>query len=200
MAMTAAKKKAMKKATVRKSVWFWLVAGLAAVVLSSVAAQETSRPTDGISPEALAVLTDTLTEDAYVQVENCIQIRRVRRVDVLDSTHVLFVTRKEAWLNRLMMNCRGLRPGDLLEFSQYGSRLCRHDSMLARERGIPVREDFPPRCHLGSFERVTLEQAEMLREQFRQLRKARRAGRVPDAGEAVDAGDEPVSSESGDSP
>jgi hypothetical protein len=95
-------------------------------------------------------------------------------VDVLDDGHVLFSTRREAWLNRLALTCRGLRPGQMLQFSQYGSRLCHHDTLLARERGVAAGEDFPPRCRLGPFEKIDLQQAAMLREQFRQLRLSRR--------------------------
>jgi len=164
----------------RKTVRVWLIAGLPFVEVF-FQADETAKPKDGISAEALAILTDTLPEEAYVQRENCIPTRKVRKVDILDSSHVLVVTGKDAWLNRATMKCRGLRPGNRLEITRHVSRLCRHDTMLARETGIPAPEDFPPRCHLGAFERVELEQADMLREQFRQLRKARRSGRVQDS-------------------
>jgi len=174
---------------VRRSLLVCLVICLPASAVAGANPEEAAAPAGGVSAEALAILTDTLPADAYVQRENCISTRKVRRVDILDSGHVLFVTRSEAWLNRLTMNCRGMRPGNRLEISQYGSRLCRHDTMLAREAGIPAAEDFPPRCHLGGFERVELEQADMLREQFRQLRKARRSGRIEDSGAQADDAD-----------
>lgn len=128
----------------------------------------------GISPEAAAILDDVLPEEAYLVTEHCISTRRVRRVDVLDEQHVLFETRREAWLSRLPMNCRGMRPGHILVFDQTGSQLCQHDRMTAREPGIAANEDFPPRCRLGRFERIEREQAGMLREQFKHLRKQRR--------------------------
>ncbi len=151
-----------------------LVEALLLLLVTRAVAEDTKPPTQ-TSPEVLAILADVLPAEAYAETDHCISTRNVRRVDVLDSGHVLFVTRREAWLNRLAMKCTGLRPGSLLEFEQYGSRLCQHDTMLARERGIDFREDFPPRCRLGRFERVELQQAEMLREQFRQLRKACRS-------------------------
>ena len=68
-----------------------------------------------------------------------------------------------------------MRPGNLLEFDTFGARLCQQDMLLARERGIAVAEDYPPRCRLGRFEPLDLQQAQMLREQFRQLRRTRTA-------------------------
>lgn len=154
--------------------WWIVVVTLSGWVFAAGATRAEEPPVAGISPEARAILDDVLPAGSYSATGACVSLRSVRKVDVLDSGHILFSARREAWLNRLALNCRGLRPGQLLEFSQYGSRLCRHDTLLARERGIAAGEDFPPRCRLGSFEKVDLQQAAMLREQFRQLRLSRR--------------------------
>jgi Family of unknown function (DUF6491) len=160
----------------------WLAAGvLLWLTTPAVAADAPAEPVqsapsgaDGISPEALAILSEVLPADAYGEQSLCISMRRVSRVEVLDDAHLLFWMRGETWLNRLARPCRGLRQNSLLEFQQFGMQLCQHDSMLARERHDLRETDYPPRCRIGRFEKLDLQQAGMLQDQFRQMRKQRR--------------------------
>ncbi len=180
-----------------------LVAVLAALAVAAAphawAAEDGPAPGTG-SPEAHAdgdaprsreegridvetILSTPLDPSEYQEATRCISSRDYRRIEVLDEFNVLFVGRRQTWLNRLRTRCSGLEPDMIIYVNQGGSRVCTHDHFRAVERGgfgIPT-----PMCVLGDFERIDEGQVEGLRGAIVSEREAARRG---DA--AASAGDE----------
>ena len=129
------------------------------------------------------ILSTPLDPSEYQEATRCISSRDYRRIEVLDEFNVLFVGRRQTWLNRLRTRCAGLEPDMIIYVSQSSSRVCTHDHFRGAERGgfgIPT-----PMCVLGDFERIDEGQVEGLRGAIMSEREAARRG---DA--AASAGDE----------
>ena len=129
------------------------------------------------------ILSTPLDPSEYQEATRCISSRDYRRIEVLDEFNVLFVGRRQTWLNRLRTRCAGLEPDMIIYVSQGSSRVCTHDHFRGAERGgfgIPT-----PMCVLGDFERIDEGQVEGLRGAIVSEREAARRG---DA--SASAGDE----------
>ena len=108
------------------------------------------------------ILSDPLSESDYREQKNCLRIRDVDDVEVLDETLVLFHGRRgELWLNQLSSQCYGLEQEMILRFKTYAGTYCRLDPF----RGMPYfsRVAITAECRLGDFEPVDEIQVEALR-------------------------------------
>ena len=103
----------------------------------------------------------------------CIRSMDYDRVEVLDSLRVVFHGRGDKrWLNQLRIRCPGLRKRDTLQFEMRSTRLCEMDSFRSIDPsgfGMPGAS-----CSLGSFEPVSPDQVQMLKDALRAERDARR--------------------------
>ena len=120
------------------------------------------------------ILSTPLDPSEYQEATRCISSRDYRRIEVLDEFNVLFVGRRQTWLNRLRTRCAGLEPDMIIYVSQGSSRVCTHDHFRGAERGgfgIPT-----PMCVLGDFERIDEGQVEGLRGAIVSEREAARRG------------------------
>ena len=108
------------------------------------------------------ILSNPLSESDYREQKNCLRIRDVDDVEVLDETLVLFHGRRgELWLNQLSSQCYGLEQEMILRFKTYAGTYCRLDPF----RGMPYfsRIAITAECRLGDFEPVDEVQVEALR-------------------------------------
>ena len=108
------------------------------------------------------ILNNPLSEGDYREQKNCVRIRDVDDVEVLDETLVLFHGRRgELWLNQLTSQCYGLEQDMILRFRGYAGTYCRLDPF----RGVPYfsRIAITAECRLGDFEPVDEIQVEALR-------------------------------------
>lgn len=142
----------------------WAVA-VAAGLPHAVAAQDRDDGPTG-APETPpidveTILSTPLDPSEYQQATRCISSRRYRTIEVLDEFNVLFVGRRETWLNRLRTRCPGLESHMIIYVDMRGSRICTLDHFRGAERsgfGIPT-----PPCVLGDFELIDETQVEGLR-------------------------------------
>ena len=110
------------------------------------------------------ILSETLDDSEYVETRRCLRSHEYKRVEILDSGHVLFHGRKnQVWLNKLRRNCSGLRKGLVLRFDLHGKRACQMDFFSGLNSFRDVRAPTAI-CVLGEFELVTDEQVAMLKE------------------------------------
>ena len=135
---------------------------------------EAGKSTPGDRIDVETILSTPLDPSEYQDAERCISSRGYRRIEVLDEFNVLFVGRRQTWLNRLRMRCAGLEPDMIIYVRQASSRVCTHDHFRGAHRGgfgIPT-----PMCVLGDFERIDEGQVEGLRDAIVSERKAARDG------------------------
>ncbi len=98
----------------------------------------------------------TATEDT---AELCVNIRRIKRTDVVDERNILFyMNGGKIYVNTLPRNCNGLRFNDGIMYETSLFELCNVDviTVLRRMGGI----GFSPfgSCGLGKFRPITREE------------------------------------------
>ena len=137
------------------------------IVVQGEEAQESEAEVQEALPEPAPIdldeiLNNPLSESDYREQKNCLRIRNVDDVEVLDDTLVLFHGRRgELWLNQLSSQCYGLEQEMILRFKTYAGTYCRLDPF----RGTPYfsRVAITAECRLGDFEPVDEVQVEALR-------------------------------------
>lgn len=108
------------------------------------------------------ILANPLGAEDYRRGQRCLGSRSYRDIEVLDEHNLLFVGRRQTWLNRLRTRCVGLRPNMMIYLDVRGSRICHMDDFRARHR---VGAAFPtPTCVLGEFEELDAAQVQGLRD------------------------------------
>jgi hypothetical protein len=97
-------------------------------------------------------------------VRNCINLRTLRRTDVIDDRTVLFYMRgRTVYLNMLPRQCGGLaREGRFSYTTSIGS-LCSQDSIRVLY-GSAYGLGEGNRCKLGMFQKITREDAKALKD------------------------------------
>ena len=109
------------------------------------------------------ILAKPLTDDDYRETKNCLNIRDIDDVEVLDDTVVLFHgRRRELWLNQLSSQCLGLASDMVINLRSFGGTVCRLDRFRGRYRFEPLVA-ITAECRLGTFETIDGLQAEALR-------------------------------------
>lgn len=125
-----------------------LLAPLLCLSLSAAADEPPATPAERI---AAAVIT----EDAIDRTpKSCLTRAGLRKTAVADDRTVLFVRRKDIYINILRRACPGLARGTAISYQVRGGRtsaLCRGDTISAA--GLDIS------CSLGSFHEVSEAQA-----------------------------------------
>ena len=154
--------------------WSCLLYGGYGGVLAAEPSEDTA-PSADVGPsleERAQEILSAPAEDEKAAVR-CIHSMDYDRVEVLDDLRVVFHGRGDKrWLNQLRIRCPGLRKRDPLQFEMRSMRLCEMDSFRSIDPsgfGMPGAS-----CSLGSFEPVTPDQVEMLKDALRAERDAKR--------------------------
>ncbi len=154
----------------------WCLAAVAAERQDSPAedppAEGAPESADDKSSEIESILANPLSDDDYRELSNCVRLRSIDDVEVLDDTIVLFHGRRgELWLNRLSSRCLGLTPDMILNLTGYGGSICRLDRFRGRPRLGPL-VPLTAECRLGSFETIDELRAEALRNAISERRRS----------------------------
>lgn len=100
-------------------------------------------------------------------VENCVYLRSVDRIEILDEHHVLFYMRGgEIYSNHLARKCPGLRRNDTIMYRTTLNQLCSIDTFTVLEN---IGGGFMPSatCALGKFYPVTQDEIDALKSRQR---------------------------------
>ena len=165
------------------------LAAIALVVNASAWADEgeADQPTESPTITAEQILANPLEESAYALQDRCLATARYRRIEIVGDMALAFHGRgDDVWLNVLPRRCPGLRPNMVLVLEQSSLRICARD----RFRGV-ASGNFEMRtstCTLGSFERMTPEHLDAMRDALIAQRNTKTIARTvrgaePSAGE-----------------
>lgn len=110
-----------------------------------------------------AILANPLAEEDYTDSSNCLRLRAIDEVEILDDTMIVFHgRRRERWLNKLSSQCLGLEADMVVDLKAYGGSICRLDRFTGRPRFAGLGVIYAD-CRLGTFESVDELQLEALR-------------------------------------
>ena len=127
-----------------------------------------------------------LTEEST----NCIDLRRVRRTEVIDDKNILFhMTGNVVYHNILPRQCNGLAREDRFSYKVSTNRLCRLDSIAVLYSGGASGLSEGNRCGLGLFHEITKEDAEAYKEGLKSRPEAEPLP-MPEPGEVDGENDE----------
>jgi hypothetical protein len=119
------------------------------------------------------ILTTPLEEREYAPVR-CVSVHAYHTVEILDDQHVLFRgTGDRVWLNKLRHRCIGLRPTSVPIFRLRDSQVCDLDTFEGSDRMFGWFGRTSATCSLGTFARITPEQASAIRDSLREARRRR---------------------------
>ena len=143
------------------------------------------------------ILERNAADGDYVNQVSCLNARRMRGTDVLDSRHVAFkMGRDEYYLVQFKHRCLGLRRDRPVRLDMRNSRLCKFDSIQGIEPSAMMGMREGQRCSIPGFTRMTKAQVELLKstlkderlrarelakEERRRIREERKARRRGDA-------------------
>lgn len=105
-------------------------------------------------------------EPAYGEnARHCIDLRSVRRTDVIDDRNIMFYVRGDVvYHNILPRQCNGLSREDRFSYKTSMGRLCRLDSIyVLYNDALGLREGNS--CQLGLFHEISKEDAEAFRDE-----------------------------------
>jgi hypothetical protein len=107
-----------------------------------------------------SIADEPVDEAGYDQRRNCVARRDLRRIEILDSRHLVFRLRDGSKLMNATLNaCDGMRPDAVLRIRSWdGQQFCRLDDVSVIDAFMPGH------CELSWFEPVTDAQLEVVRE------------------------------------
>lgn len=109
-----------------------LTAGVAALAVGSQpASSETS------AEKAAAQLARMLDGRVAGEPEDCILLRPIRRMTVLEGQGLVFHSGTTLWINRTA-DPAAIRKWDTFEFRAFGQRLCSYDTVNGRQGPIDL--------------------------------------------------------------
>lgn len=119
-----------------------------------------------------ALLAETPELEEYETGKRCLRRNQVRRFEVLDASLLLLHGRKgKFWISQFPRKCIGLRRNMPLVMEVRGSQLCSNDRFYGRQPwerfdGLGARSGNlgSVQCLFSTFEAVSQEQADMIRE------------------------------------
>ena len=117
-----------------------------------------------------AFLAEGAQTGEYAEPVRCIQASRIRDIVVLDDQHVAFrLSRGEQYLVQFPHRCPGLHRNEPVAYETRGQRLCAQDWI----RGMGGFGSYGPgmRCNLDTFQPVSAEQLELLKDTLRRRRR-----------------------------
>lgn len=101
-------------------------------------------------------------------VENCVHLRAVDRIEILDEQHILFYMRNgKIYSNHLSRKCPGLRHNDTIMYRTALNQLCDIDTFTVLEN---IGGGFMPgaTCSFGKFYPATQEEVDALKARRRE--------------------------------
>ena len=144
-------------------------------------------------PSAREILERDASQADYVKEVSCLNARRMRDTQVLDSRHVAFKMGKdEYYLVQFENQCHGLRAKRPVRLNMRNSRLCKYDSIQGFDPDRMMGSGLGMRCSIPGFSQISKAQVEQLKvslkdrrqrsrelakEQRRKVREDRRARR-----------------------
>ncbi len=120
---------------------------------------------DATSAATEAGESDVLKEISPMEIEtvNCLRVRQIKSLDVVgDQMVVVRGSHERYWLSRLPTRCTGANRDMYVSLDVRGSSICRNDTFSLTQRGIP--SGFRTSCNFGDFESISVEQAELLKQ------------------------------------
>ena len=110
----------------------------------------------------LSVTTWSLADEDETddrETENCINVRTLRRTDVVDDQRIIFyMSGKTTYLNIMPKTCKGLSRDRRFSYSTTGRSLCSFDAIrVLRDGGGGLHQG--RLCRLGQFHPITREDA-----------------------------------------
>ena len=120
-----------------------------------------------------ALLSEVLSAEEYRETRRCLSRHAYRRVEVLNEEYLLFSKGNNHWLNRLKRPCPSLKFDDVPVFEQRGTSSLCESSIFYPTNTLDLDRGFDTAgrplitrgtCYLGTFEKITVEQAALLRE------------------------------------
>jgi hypothetical protein len=120
--------------------------------------------------EAAAPVEEIANDD---NMRECIQVRRIRRTEVLDDKTIVFrLQGSPIYINIMPGVCPGLKREDRFTYRTTISALCRQDSIavLFNEPGGGMRTG--PGCALGAFHLISRDDLKSLKEAMKEVPEA----------------------------
>ncbi len=145
-----------------------------------------------IAPHSLAQDEDESPQDEVVNDDNmreCIQVRRIRRTEVLDDKTIAFrMQGSPVYLNILGSECYGLSRENRFTYRTTVSALCRMDTIAVLFDDVSGGMRTGPGCVLGPFHLISRADLKALKEAMKEIPKQDANLPMPTPGE-VDAED-----------
>ena len=140
----------------------------------------------------MSVTTSSLADEDQTtdrEAENCINVRTLRRTDVIDDQHIIFyMSGKTTYLNIMPKLCRGLSRNRRFSYSTTGRSLCSFDAIrILHDSGGGLQQG--RLCRLGQFLPITREDAAEIIERSHALPQARPPS-LPDIEDVTGESDE----------
>jgi hypothetical protein len=113
---------------------------------------------------AMAQDVEPVVEDDGVDVHQCINLRTIRRTDIVDDRNVLFYMHGDTvYHNILPRQCHGLARENRFSYTTTIGRLCSLDTIRVLYDGAFGLQQGAG-CTLGTFHKITREDAKALKE------------------------------------
>jgi hypothetical protein len=140
-----------------------------AILVVSIAAGCAANAEKKVPPLTVdEILANSLTESDYGKEERCLQLSDYQKIRVLDKRHLLFEGRGDkVWLNKLRIDCPGLRRNAVLQLEVRNTSVCNLDSVTSIEVRRLFVDKVSATCSLGPFVQIPREQAEFLKKEIR---------------------------------
>lgn len=117
---------------------------------------------------ASLTFADEIEVDVDDDREKCINVRILKRTEVVDDQHVLFyLSGKTVYLNKLPNLCSGLSRERRFSYTTFSNRLCRLDSIrILSDVGGTIHQGRS--CRLGYFYLTSKEEIEAAQERMQE--------------------------------
>jgi len=140
----------------------------------------------------LSVTTWSLADEDEAddrETQNCINVRTLRRTDVVDDQRIIFyMSGKTTYLNIMPQQCKGLSRNRRFSYSTTGRSLCSFDAIrVLQDSGGGFYQG--KLCRLGQFHPITREDAAEIINRTHAPPEARPPS-LPDAEEVTGESDE----------
>jgi hypothetical protein len=113
---------------------------------------------------AMAQEDEPIIDDVDDDTRSCINMRTIRRTEVIDDRNILFHMRGQSvYHNILPRQCNGLARENRFSYSTTISSLCSLDSIRILYNGAFGLQEGPG-CQLGKFHKISREDAKALAE------------------------------------
>ena len=103
--------------------------------------------------------------DESVPTEDCVNINRIARTEIIDARNILFHMRGgDIYRNVLPRRCPGLDDGDPISYQPRTGQLCDIDTItVLTQTGVGFMQG--PSCRLGKYYLINEAEAEAIREE-----------------------------------